>query len=185
MKWGCRGHWGQWGHWGCWGHWGYRSFKAWKITIEDLRVIQAFEFTFILISKNSNFWWIEAVEVIEATEVIEAVEVIETAEVLRPRKSLLRPKESSRSLNSALFWCFENKIIFDESWNIMLNFSTFSVRGCWGQPISLFQKLITKTQISNPPEPAMDHDSLKLMILLPFIAIYFRSFGYETPCINW
>ena len=48
--------------------------------------------------------------------------------------------------------------------------------------MSLFQKLITETQISNPPEPAMDHDSLKLMILLPFIAIYFRSFRYETPC---
>ena len=42
--------------------------------------------------------------------------------------------------------------------------------------------MITVTQISNPPEPAMDHDSLKLMILLPFIAIYFRSFRYETPC---
>ena len=49
--------------------------------------------------------------------------------------------------------------------------------------MSLFQKLITETQISNPPEPAMDHDSLKLMILLPFIAIYFRSLRYETPCI--
>ena len=49
--------------------------------------------------------------------------------------------------------------------------------------MSLFQKLITETQISNPPEPAMDHNSIKLMILLPFIAIYFRSFRYETPCI--
>ena len=61
------------------------------------------------------FWWIdtvEAVEVIEATEVIEAVEVIDTAEVLRPGKSLLKSKESSRFLNSALFWCFEKKIIF-------------------------------------------------------------------------
>ena len=48
--------------------------------------------------------------------------------------------------------------------------------------MSLFQKLITETQISNPPEPAMDHDSLKLMILLPFIAIYFRSLRYEALC---
>ena len=47
--------------------------------------------------------------------------------------------------------------------------------------MSLFQKLITETQISNPPEPAMDHNSIKSMILLPFIAIYFRSFRYETP----
>ena len=131
-----------------------------------------------------NFWWIEAVEVIEATEVIEAVEVIETVEVLRPGKSLLRSKESSKFLNSTLFWCFEKIFFLFESWNIMLNFSNFSARGCWGQPMSLFQKLITETQISNPPEPAMDHNSIKLMILLPFIAIYFRSFHYETPC-NW
>jgi hypothetical protein len=45
--------------------------------------------------------------------------------------------------------------------------------------MSLFQKLITETQISNPPEPAMDHNSIKLMILLPFIAIYFRSLRYD------
>ena len=78
-----------------------------------------------------------------------------------------------------MFW--KNIFLF-ESWNIMLNFSNFSARGCWGQPMSLFQKLITETQISNPPEPAMDHNSIKLMTLLPFIAIYFRSFRYETPC---
>ena len=48
--------------------------------------------------------------------------------------------------------------------------------------MSLFQRLITETQISNPPEPAMDHDLIKLMVLLPAIAIYFRSFRYETPC---
>ena len=64
----------------------------------------------------------------------------------------------------------------------MLNFSNFSARGCRGQPMSLFQKLITETQISNPHEPALDHNSTKLMILLPFIAIYFRSMRYETPC---
>ena len=48
--------------------------------------------------------------------------------------------------------------------------------------MSLFQRLITETQISNPPEPAMDHDLIKLMVLLPAIAIHFRSFRYETPC---
>ena len=50
--------------------------------------------------------------------------------------------------------------------------------------MSLFQRLITETQISNPPEPAMDHDLIKLMVLLPAIAIYFRSFRYETPCTS-
>ena len=51
MKWG---FWGHWGHWGCrghWGHWGCRGFKAWKITPEDFRAIQAFEYSFIFI-----FW---------------------------------------------------------------------------------------------------------------------------------
>ena len=47
--------------------------------------------------------------VIEAIEVVEAVEVIETAEDLRPEKLLLRTSESSMSLNSALFGCFEKK----------------------------------------------------------------------------
>ena len=51
MKWGCRGHWGHWGCWGYWGHWGGRSFRAWKTTTEDFRVIKAFEFSFIFM-----FW---------------------------------------------------------------------------------------------------------------------------------
>ena len=37
-------------------------------------------------------------------EVVEAVEAIEAAEVLRPGKSLLRTSESSKSLNSALYF---------------------------------------------------------------------------------
>ena len=49
--------------------------------------------------------------------------------------------------------------------------------------MSLFQSLITEIQISNPLEPAMDHNSIKLMVLLP--AIYFRSLRYETPCITY
>ena len=59
------------------------------------------------------FWWNEAVEVIEVIEVIEAIEaieavgVIEAAEVLRPEKSQLVASESSRLLNTALFWCFK------------------------------------------------------------------------------
>ena len=56
------------------------------------------------------FWWNEAEKVIEATEVVEAAEVTEAAEVLRSRKSLLRTLESSRFLNSALFWWFEKNI---------------------------------------------------------------------------
>ena len=58
------------------------------------------------------FYWNEAVEVIEA---IEATEAIEAAEVLRPGKLLLRTSESSMSLNSALFGCFEKKKFWVES----------------------------------------------------------------------
>ena len=74
------------------------------------------------------------------------------------------------------------KIIFVWIMKYHVEFCTFSVRGCWGQPMSLFWKLVDETQISKPPEPAMSHNSMKLMVLLPFIAIYFRSKHYETLC---
>ena len=87
MKWGCWGHWGHWGCWGCWGHWGYWGSKAWKIKTGDFRVIQALEFSFIL-----------------------------------------------------MFW--KKYLIGVQSWNIKLNFSSFSVKGCWGQPMLLFWKMV-------------------------------------------
>ena len=52
MKWGCKGHWGHGGCWGCWGHRGCRGSKVWKITTEELRVIQVLKFSFILM-----FWF--------------------------------------------------------------------------------------------------------------------------------
>ena len=56
MKWGCIGHWGHRGCWGCRGHWGCRDSKAWKITIEDVKVIQVAEFSFILMFWKNLFW---------------------------------------------------------------------------------------------------------------------------------
>ena len=91
--------------------------------------------------------------------------------------------KSSRHLNSALFLCFEKKVFWVESWNIILNFSTFSFGGCWGQPMLPFWKLIHKTQISNPPEAASYRNSTKLLILLPLRDIYYYSLHYETPCM--
>ena len=117
-------------------------------------------------------------------EVVEAVEVIEAIKVLRPGKSLLRTSESSMSLDSALFGCFEIKKLWMESQNIQLNFSPFSVGGCWGQPILLFWKLVDETQMVKPLEPTIHHNSKKYLILLPLRAIYFRSLHYETPCIS-
>jgi hypothetical protein len=58
-------------------------------------------------------------------EVVKAVEVIEAADVLRPGKSLLRISESSMSLNSALFGCFEKKKFWVESQNINMNLVPF------------------------------------------------------------
>ena len=57
---------------------------------------------------------------------------------LRPEKSLLKTLGSSRHINSALFLCFEKKFFCVESWNIIMNFSNFSIGGCWGQPRYFF-----------------------------------------------
>ena len=74
---------------------------------------------------------------------------------LRPEKSLLRTAESSRFL-SLVIWGLKSlyfdglkKIYF---YRIMLNFSTFSVRGCWGQPLLFFWKLVDQTQMPKPQE---------------------------------
>ena len=64
----------------------------------------------------------------------------------------------------------------------MSNFSTLSVRGCWGQPKLLFWKLVDKTQISKPPEPTRHHNSIKLWILPSLRADLLYILQYETPC---
>ena len=127
-------------------------------------------------------WWNRASEAVEAIEVAEADEVIEAAEVLKPGKSLMRTSESSRFWFSALFWCFEKIKFWVESWNTILNFSTFSVGGCWGQPMLLFWKLVDETQISKPPEPTMNHKSIKWLMLLPLRAELLFTLQYEIPC---
>ena len=66
--------------------------------------------------------------------------------------------EWSRSLNSALFWCFEKKMFGGIMKNIMLNLSIFSVGGCWGQPMSLFWKNFDETQMLNIGEHANHHE---------------------------
>jgi hypothetical protein len=78
-------------------------------------------------------------------------------------------------------WIIKNHSSFTD-------FSTFSVEGCWGQPMLLFWKLIHKTQMSNPPEAASYRNSTKLLILLPLRVIYFYSLyrvalrhGLRTP----
>ena len=114
----------------------------------------------------------------------EAVEVIEAADVLRPGKLLLRTSESSRFLNSALHWCFEKDNFLVESWNIMLNFRTFSVGGCWGQPRLLFWKLVDETQISKPLEPIRHQNSKKYWSFYPSELNYFSHFSMRYPVLT-
>ena len=64
----------------------------------------------------------------------------------------------------------------------MLKFCTLSVRGCWGQPILLFWKLVYKTQISIPPKPTRHVNWIKLWILLSLRADLLYILQYETPC---
>ena len=52
-----------------------------------------------------------------------------------------------------------------------LNFCTFSVRGCWGQPMLLFWKLVDETQMGNTGDHAARDISSKFSIFLPLRAI--------------
>ena len=45
--------------------------------------------------------------------------------------------------------------------NFSLISDTLSVRGCWGQPMSFFWKLVDETQISKPLEATRHHKSKK------------------------
>ena len=65
---------------------------------------------------------------------------------------------------------------------IFTDFRTFSVRGCWGQSMLLFWKLIHETQISKPPEATRHQNSTILLIILPLRADLLCTLHYETPC---
>ena len=97
-------------------------------------------------------------------------------------KSLLRTSESSRFLKWASLWCFEEGKKMMESWNFMLNFCTFSVGGCWSQPMLLFWKLVDETQNLKPREPTIHHNSIKFWVLLPIRADLLCTLQCEIPC---
>ena len=67
-----------------------------------------------------------------------------------------------------MFW---KNIDLLDSWNFILEFSTFFVGGCWGQPMLLFWKLVDKTHLPTTLEATRHHSSRKFSILLPFRAI--------------
>ena len=106
-----------------------------------------------------------------------------------PRLPRFRPhcKRTSRSW----FWIIPDTKMtntFPFLWNGSSKIQFFtdiwysSWRGCWGQPMSFFWKLVDETQMCNPPEATRHHNLIKLLILLPLRAIYFRTFQCEIPC---
>ena len=80
---------------------------------------------------------------------------------------------STASFHQKLYWSWW----FDDPWHqndqywsifvewiiknpIFTDFSTFSVRGCWGQPVLLFWKLIHETQNLWPPEATRHNNKI-------------------------
>ena len=64
--------------------------------------------------------------------------------------------------------------------NFSLISDTLPVRGCWGQTMLLFWKMVDETQMGNPRDHAAREILSKFSILLLLRAVYFRSFLYET-----
>ena len=110
--------------------------------------------------------------------------VNEAVEVSKDWKSLLRISESSRFLIQ-LYFDFFFKCFLVGSWNIMLNFSTFSVGGCWGQPMLLFSKLVDETYIFLYVSQFKKH--ISIWDTLYFTIWVRRQSGYMSfwLCISW
>ena len=78
-----------------------------------------------------------------------------------------------------MFW---KKLFSTESWKLMLNFSTFSVGGCWGQPMSLFKKLIDETQMPKAQECTDNYIFTKKLFLAGLRGLQSISNPVERPC---
>ena len=140
-----------------WGLW-INSFSSLSHLIGELNLVQHFD------EYNFGSWW-------EISARFSRLQRSMRSKRLRPRKSLLRTSESSRILNKLYFDVLKTKK-WVVSQNNILNFNTFSVRGCWGQLMLLFWKLVDETQMSKPLEATRHHNSTKLLIFLPLRAIY-------------
>ena len=66
----------------------------------------------------------------------------------------------------------------------LLIYGTLSVGGCWGQPMSLFQKLVDETQISQPQEYTETFRQNLTCIFLSVRAILKETVQCETPCVK-
>ena len=80
------------------------------------------------------------------------------------------------TITGTFYWNESSKIqIFTDFWIL-------SVRGCWGQLMLLFWKLVDETQMYKPPEGTKHHNLPKLLILLPVWVNLFCNLQCETPC---
>ena len=68
-----------------------------------------------------------------------------------------------------MFW---KDIVLVESWNIILKFSTFSVGGCWGQPMLL----VDETQMPTSHKATRQHNSKKCWSFYPSEPFIFTRF---------
>ena len=64
----------------------------------------------------------------------------------------------------------------------LLIYGTFSVRGCWGQSMLLFRKLVDETQISKPQKYTDTFRQILTSIFLSVRAILKETVQCETPC---
>ena len=65
---------------------------------------------------------------------------------------------------------------------IPLNFSNFSLRGWWGQPMSLFWKLVDETQMATLREYTDAFIIIKKLFLGGLWGLQSNSIWYERPC---
>ena len=59
----------------------------------------------------------------------------------------------------------------------------YFIRGCWGQPMLLFWKVVDETQMGKPRDHAARDISSKFSTFVPLRAIQKKPYHYETPCI--
>ena len=115
-------------------------------------------------------WIIPGTQMTKLTLVASATSLASTASTAQfPQKtSWFRWSDHPQHQNDqywSLFveWIIKNPIFY---W-----FNTFSVRGCWGQPMLLFWKLVDETEMPTTPDATSHHSSRKFSILLPLRAI--------------
>ena len=132
------------------------------------------------------FWGKRAVVAVEPSEVAEAAEVNEAAEVFKVQKIttedfrvILDLELINLMTKTILFWCFK-KLFWQNYEN---PFWILALRGCWGQPMLVFWKLVAETQISKPQEYTDTFRQNLTCIFLSARAILKETVQCETPCI--